>query len=209
MVGSVSESRIRGNRRGVLVCKKQLLLSTDSARYMGQFSELEIGDMKPIQKFDRLWDNSSAYKHLPRGSILFEGQCKDKDLVSADQGSILQRKRPTSTSWQLNVALHFAFSGAGSWEKVLHKNPTLLVHHIEDDAVRAIYVPTALSRERDEEEFEVLLQPGLHIQVTQVFKFNFSVNNLYRVAMPLITSPTEVTVKFTRVSALPRPELQT
>lgn len=128
----------------------------------------KIGD-----QFDAIWNGPAALE-LPEGTILFEGQssCKKDCLYMwgpAHKGEsevfqgVYKRKRPTSTSWQLNAALHFAKP----------PNGVLFVHQIQP-GVRAMNMQYVNLLDDDHKqalidfeffECEVLLQPGIDIEL--------------------------------------------
>lgn len=155
------------------------------------------------QKFDALWSNPKVFRFLPKGGVLFEGQRTTKDLVGAQQGHILRRLRPSSTSWQLNVALWFA-NGAEHGMDTPGATATLLVHEIVDDFVRTIYVPPHYSHYPASDsngEYETLLQPGIRIEVTKVLEsYPFPIRNIQNPYQ--LQSLGSVRVVFTRVSRL-------
>lgn len=155
-----------------------------------------------LEAFDAVWNNPKVFRFLPKGAIVFEGQTRDKDMVHLRQGSVLQRKRPSSTSWQLNVGLYFATAGGAlQYAKAKDLRPTLLVHEMADDFVRAIYVPKQLQPSDQVTEFEVMLQPGLRIEVVRVIPdYDIDVHSITRMAHAITGGP--VTVKFTRVTRL-------
>lgn len=152
----------------------------------------ESYSMERFKAFDSIWSDPTTYR-LPRGAIVFEGQSRDRDLVQSRVGHVLHRACPTSSSWQINVALNFAVGE----QCIKHDQPTLLVHHIDDDDIQALYVPVELDKRSDEREFELILQPDLCFEVTKECTQTFDVCYLYRCSTQLCRGT--FNVKFIRV----------
>ena len=138
-------------------------------------------------------------KHLPIGTILFEGQGMVEDDFSRIKkgdlrpGFIMNRKRPTSTSWHPNSALEFVSNDN-------RRNPILLVHTIDNENIQALLLET--SAKDSNTECEILLQPELEIKITSLAIRTLSCRNPNRIGL---TKPTiDCTVIYTKIKRLLR-----
>lgn len=129
---------------------------------------------------------------LPVGFLLFEGQGRFEDdicnLIEKRQitiGSIIERYRPTSSSWIPNAALHFV--GSKVYDKSGFENTTctpfivdralvaqrkyrnsgcLVVHRIKSNNIFGIF--RQIMKDSMFEEAEVIIQPGIQLTVTDI-----------------------------------------
>jgi hypothetical protein len=93
--------------------------------------------------------------------VVFEGQGKfECDMLKAQVGDVVARKRPTSSSWSLAAAQEFVGKDAGP-------NGGVLLVHTVMPGVKAF----VMGRLGLPHECEVLLQPGLELKVEVVTEF--------------------------------------
>jgi hypothetical protein len=137
-----------------------------------------------LSHFDSVWKQSL---HLPRGAILFEGQGfnemdfiekkGDQSIMGIKIGAKFIRKRPSSTSWSLNAATWFI--------DARKDNGVLLVHQVDSDNLPAINVQSMVSRGFGSTwlECEVLVQPGIEIEVVDITEWRLESYNKNRSSM--------------------------
>lgn len=98
---------------------------------------------------------------LPRDTILFEGHVNYRPCKPGD---VLIRKRPTSTSWVLKVAMGFADDAA-----FLRSKPsTLFVHRFPDETVGAINIQS--EHNHLWHEAEVIVAPFVQLHIDRVLE---------------------------------------
>jgi hypothetical protein len=135
-------------------------------RYYENGKQIVEDDESPLSRlepklfaaFDRIWSGDACLAS-PVGMVLFEGQgLNEYDAFNAKVGDHLVRRRPTSTSWSLNAALHFAG---------YKLDGVLFVHHIQDRALKMVLAQELANRGYGCAwiECEVLLQPGITITI--------------------------------------------
>jgi hypothetical protein len=151
---------------------------------------------KALQDFDRAFtmQKEKDMPSLPIGIRLFEGQGRNEDdisnLVNKNRnkfsvGTIIERFRPTSTSWVPNAALDFL--GFPKYDASLYPSSInqyhgakeiafaqgrysndgcLVVYTIRDSNVKAIF--RQIMEHSIFEEAEVLIQPRVRLVVTRI-----------------------------------------
>jgi hypothetical protein len=145
--------------------------ASNSYEVLWEWCELHEGEEKDdgygsqgwIKHFFEALDKSEP---LPSGIVLFEGQGKHEDdvyplLAGLIPGSVITRRRPTSTTWHPNVGLLFSTDNNASNDS----KGCLIVHVIDKENVQAIYTESVAPFSQ---ECEITLQDGIEMEVVSI-----------------------------------------
>jgi hypothetical protein len=117
-----------------------------------------------LQAFANVWAVPGLFVPIP-DMVLFEGQPGRfdddySDLLFASPGDVVERVGPSVATWSLNAA-------TWGWPFENDSTPLLLVHHIQDPAIK-VFASQEIARRGFNSPWmqcQVSLQPGLRITV--------------------------------------------
>lgn len=150
--------------------------TNDYERIMAAYTRDE-----PVAQWHSLFFGpQSLAMHLPRDAVLFEGHDTYRPV---ETGTVIRRKRPTSTSWLFRSAL--GFTGIHNEES----NGVVYAYRFPDSSVRAINLQ--MDYVGPWKEAEVVLQPGIQIQIDEILfhqQFRFNQRDVH-IVFATVTTP--------------------